>query len=472
MRKRDPHDSVNTENNSQLGIDTTRLEDIIRASLESVLDSRARCSLPHESKKEVEPRERGSIEKCEEELNTTLIFAGILSALSSIFIIDAQSKLQPQLSEQSAASFLAFLLSLNQSTISTVPLSQLSLFTENIAVDISMSASLTLSLFIFSIMTLVKQQSGRRWLDMASPYERIGALLLACGIYRYTSLILSFTPCREVLFYLGIVVTCAYSYGYSFQVSKTTAPLDLRKRNNVFSLFSPIGTSFKMVRLSPSVAGRMNQWMRWCVGQLQSLASSVRGDPPLQELTRTRSVTEGDLRSSGTSPRPSSAWEAAAVIDFLEQGLRDDSPLCINERKRFALFLAKMCHQHELLPPSYLIADQLRLTGERPIGTGGNAEVWQGMYRGSQVVTKVLRGRQGVDPADLEKVWLFVYRTTRTYRHEIAFLPGGGNMETAQTPERIVFDRHKEICGDPDDGFWVDGTRHGDGLYQYISGNE
>ena len=63
-----------------------------------------------------------------------------------------------------------------------------------------------------------------------------------------------------------------------------------------------------------------------------------------------------------------------------------------------------MCYHHVRLPRSYVIADKLGWTGEHPIEGGGYADVWRGLYQGSQVAIKVLRVNQGADPTDLEKV--------------------------------------------------------------------
>jgi len=55
------------------------------------------------------------------------------------------------------------------------------------------------------------------------------------------------------------------------------------------------------------------------------------------------------------------------------------------------MMLRKMCCEYKLLPSSYAIADEVKRTGESPSGSGGNADVWCGMYRGSKVAVKVLR---------------------------------------------------------------------------------
>ena len=65
--------------------------------------------------------------------------------------------------------------------------------------------------------------------------------------------------------------------------------------------------------------------------------------------------------------------------------------------------LRKMCREHKSLPSSYVIAGELKKIGEPPSGSGGYANVWCGMYRGSKVAIKVLHV-SAVDPASVERV--------------------------------------------------------------------
>ena len=68
------------------------------------------------------------------------------------------------------------------------------------------------------------------------------------------------------------------------------------------------------------------------------------------------------------------------------------------------MVLRKMCREHKLLPPSYMVTDELNRTGEYPYGGGGSADVWDGVYRDSRVAIKVLRVNSKVDLVSLEKV--------------------------------------------------------------------
>jgi len=55
------------------------------------------------------------MQKHSEDLNTTLTFTGLFSAVSSAFVINIQSKLQPNSGEQSEAYLRTILLNINQS---------------------------------------------------------------------------------------------------------------------------------------------------------------------------------------------------------------------------------------------------------------------------------------------------------------------------------------------------------------------
>ena len=66
--------------------------------------------------------------------------------------------------------------------------------------------------------------------------------------------------------------------------------------------------------------------------------------------------------------------------------------------------LRKMCHEHGLLPSSHIITDELKWIGKFPAGRGAFAEIWRGVYEGSQVAVKALRVDLGIDLVTLEKV--------------------------------------------------------------------
>jgi len=72
------------------------------------------------------------------------------------------------------------------------------------------------------------------------------------------------------------------------------------------------------------------------------------------------------------------------------------------------MVLRKMCREHKSLPSSCAITNELERIGELPSGSGGNADVWSGLYQGSKVAIKVLRVYSRVDLASVEKVRISV----------------------------------------------------------------
>ena len=105
--------------------------------------------------------------------------AGLFSAVSSAFVIDAHSNLQPDPNEQSAAILRAILLTLNQSAIPgetpTVPPVQQDPLSEIVTVTCLMYASLLISLLAAFVAML-----GKQWLNR---YLRNsgGSMIERCG---------------------------------------------------------------------------------------------------------------------------------------------------------------------------------------------------------------------------------------------------------------------------------------------------
>jgi len=219
------------------------------------------------------------VKKYDEDLNTTLIFvcrlsfslvkyltcsqAGLFSAVSSAFVIDVHSNLQPDPNKQSAAILRVILLTLNQSAIPgetpTVPPVQERPPSEIVTVTCLMYASLFISLLAAFVAML-----GKQWLNRylrnsgGSVIERCGdrqrkldglekwpfhsfveslpvmlqtaLLLLACGLCRYmwsinalvARTLISLTG-LGVVFYIGIVIAGMSSYACPFQTPTSIA---------------------------------------------------------------------------------------------------------------------------------------------------------------------------------------------------------------------------------------------------------
>ena len=192
-----------------------------------------------------------------------LLQAGLFSAVSSAFVIDVHSNLQPDPNEQSAALLRAILLTLNQSAIPgetlTVPSIQKDPASEIVTTTCLMYASLLISLLAAFIAIL-----GKQWLNRylrhsgGSMIERCGdrqrkcdglkqwplhplieslplmlqaaLLLLACGLCRYmwsvnTSVAYTLIALTGigVAFFAAIVIAGMSSYTCPFQTPMSTA---------------------------------------------------------------------------------------------------------------------------------------------------------------------------------------------------------------------------------------------------------
>ena len=188
----------------------------------------------------------------------------MFSAVSSAFVIDIYSKLQPDPNDQTAALLRAILLTLNNSaipnetpTVPTIP--------QNPPSEIVTATSLLFASLLISLLAAFIAMLGKQWLNRylrhagGSMVERCGdrqikcdglqkwpfhliveslplmlqaaLLLLACGLCRYMASIDTFVAAvligltsLGVLFYVGIVVAGAYSYACPFQ-TPASAPL-------------------------------------------------------------------------------------------------------------------------------------------------------------------------------------------------------------------------------------------------------
>jgi len=209
--------------------------------------------------------------------------AGLFSAVSSAFVIDVQSKLQPDPGERSEAYLRAILLSLNRSIVPgedpATPPAWNGPPTGIIATSDLLYASLLMSLLAAFVAMLGKQWLNRyrrhaggsmvercgdrqrkfdgleKWkfrlfIECLPVMLQIALLLLAAGLSRYmwsvntsvARIVISFTV-LGTLFYIGIVVAGTSSYECPFQ---TPASIGLRHLRDS-------GTARKLLaRLSPS----------------------------------------------------------------------------------------------------------------------------------------------------------------------------------------------------------------------------
>ena len=216
--------------------------------------------------------------------------AGLFSAVSSAFVLDVQSKLEPDPNDQSAALLRAILLTLNQSAIPgespTIPPTHEDPPGEIITASALMYASLLISLLAAFIAML-----GKQWLNRylrntgGSTIERCGdrqrkleglekwpfhtfveslpvmlqiaLLLLACGLCRHmasinssvAAVLFTFTA-LGFFFYFGIVIAGTSSYECPFQTpaSATLRSLWKKVQPRVTSVVLPIAGIIRQLR--------------------------------------------------------------------------------------------------------------------------------------------------------------------------------------------------------------------------------
>ncbi|KAF9779229.1 hypothetical protein BJ322DRAFT_1013612, partial [Thelephora terrestris] len=232
-------------------------QDALRAFFQPIKSDDPRLDFYTIYKREATDYDVDYVKKYDEDLNTTLIFAGLFSAVSSAFVIDIYSKLQPDPNDQTVALLRAILLTLNSSAIPnevpTVPTAP-----ENPPGEIVTATALLFASLLISLLAAFIAMLGKQWLNRylrhagGSTIERCGdrqlkcdglrkwpfhifieslpvmlqaaLLLLACGLCRYmasinipiAAVLIGLTS-LGVLFYVGIIVTGAYSYACPFQ---------------------------------------------------------------------------------------------------------------------------------------------------------------------------------------------------------------------------------------------------------------
>jgi hypothetical protein len=206
--------------------------------------------------------------------------AGLFSAVSSAFVIDVQSNLQPDSSERSEAYLRAILLSLNRSIVpSEVPAPPP--VWNGPPAEIVTTSNLLYASLLMSLLAAFVAMLGKQWLSRylrhagGSMIERCGdrqrklnglekwpfrlfieslpimlqiaLLLLSCGLSRYVwsvnisvaRVVISFTV-LGVIFYVGIVIAGASSYECPFQTPASTALRALRGKSTTRRLLASL----------------------------------------------------------------------------------------------------------------------------------------------------------------------------------------------------------------------------------------
>jgi len=154
----------NEQESQPVQIDPKCFQDALRGFFPPIKTDDPRLDFYTMYKREATEYDTDYVKKYDEDLNTTLIFAGLFSAVSTAFVINVHSKLKPDPNEQSAALLRAILLTLNQSAIPgetpTVPLLREKPPSEIVTVTGLMYTSLLISLLAVFIAML-----GKQWLN-------------------------------------------------------------------------------------------------------------------------------------------------------------------------------------------------------------------------------------------------------------------------------------------------------------------
>ncbi|KAF9653352.1 hypothetical protein BDM02DRAFT_1902019 [Thelephora ganbajun] len=246
-----------------LQVDPKCFQDALRAFFQPIKTDDPRLDFYTMYNREATGYDTDYVKKYDDDLNTTLIFAGLFSAVSSAFVIGIQPKLESDPNEKSAALLRAILLTLNRSAIPgetpTVPPVQEHPPSEIVTVTCLTYASLLMSLLAAFVAMLGKQwlnrymrNSGGSMIDRCGDRQRkfdglrkwrldffieslpvmlqIALLLLACGLCWYMAVInpfvagvlIAFTV-SGVMFYVGIVIAGTSSHDCPFQTPGSSA---------------------------------------------------------------------------------------------------------------------------------------------------------------------------------------------------------------------------------------------------------
>ena len=268
-------------------------------------------------KREATEYDAEHMDRYDEDLNTTLIFvrfcvpcitisvdhitqAGPFSAVSSAFVIDVQSRLEPDSGERSEAYLRAILLSINQSVspgeVPVPPPTWGGPRQEIITTLDLLYASLLMSLLAAFVAMLGKQwvkrylkHKGRSMVERCGDRQRksdglerwpfrtiidglpiilqIALLFPACGMSRYVwsvntsvaRIVISFTV-LGVLFYVGIVVAGTSSRECPFQTPVSKTLRHLRKNMTTRKLFASLSQT-KAVSPIYTAWANTQQWL-------------------------------------------------------------------------------------------------------------------------------------------------------------------------------------------------------------------
>ena len=89
----------------------------------------------------------------------------------------------------------------------------------------------------------------------------------------------------------------------------------------------------------------------------------------------------------------------------------DIPAIVANERfwRRCLRYLCRISGRHRLLPVAYKLTPTKLRMGNKPIGSGGFAEVWKGSYNGQQVAIKILKVYSTSKTEDVGRVRMHLF---------------------------------------------------------------
>ncbi|KAF9646287.1 hypothetical protein BDM02DRAFT_3188951 [Thelephora ganbajun] len=257
------------ENPKPVNVDPRCIQEALRLYFQPIKNDDPQLDFCTMYKRETMDYDTEYMNKCNEDLNTTLIFAGLFSAVSSAFVIAVQTKLESDSGGRSELYLRAILLSLNRSIspnedpiapppwngppqeiITTSDLLYASLLMSLLAAFVAMLGKQWLNRYLRHTGGSMVERCGdrqrksdglKKWpfrlfIESLPIMLQIALLLLACGLSRYmwsvntsvACVVISFTV-LGFLFYIGIVVAGTYSYECPFQ---TPASITLRDLSN------------------------------------------------------------------------------------------------------------------------------------------------------------------------------------------------------------------------------------------------
>ncbi|KAF9783409.1 hypothetical protein BJ322DRAFT_1070651 [Thelephora terrestris] len=337
------------ESPKPVNVDPRCFQEALRMYLQPIKNDDPQLDFYTMYKRETLEYDTEYMNKYNEDLNTTLIFAGLFSAVSSAFVIAIQPELQPDPGQQSEAYLRAILLTLNpsispdehpaappawsgplQEIITTLDLLYASLLMSLLAAFVAMLGKQWLNRYLRHAGGSVIERCGDRqrkfdglekwpfrvFIESLPIILQIALFLLASGLSRYvwsintsvSAVIISLTV-LGFLFYTVIVVIGTSSYDCPFQTPLSTAlrgVLPLFSASNLNSFIRATqgnGRSFLQNLPQPNVPSLI--YAAWIdtrqelVSTLRRAHQAIRSHSSLNSPSRIVSDVRGQIERFG-----------------------------------------------------------------------------------------------------------------------------------------------------------------------------